>query len=115
MMSIWFLIYGRIALTGEPTRFENRSEALRRDYEVYAFRVGEPHERRVAVLFKDITERKRSEDALRASEEQFRRAIEDAPIPVIMHAEDGQVLQISKMWTELTGYMPRTSRLSMRG
>lgn len=42
--------------------------------------------------------------ATRASEEQFRRAIEEAPIPVIMHAEDGQVLQISRTWTELTGY-----------
>ena len=41
---------------------------------------------------------------MRASEEQFRRAIEDAPIPVMMHAEDGQVLQLSKAWTELTGY-----------
>jgi PAS domain S-box-containing protein len=52
----------------------------------------------------DITARKRAEAALRESEEQFRRAIEDAPIPVIMYAEDGQVLQFSKTWTELTGY-----------
>ena len=52
----------------------------------------------------DIQERKVSEAAMRASEEQFRRAIEDAPIPVIMHAEDGQVLQISKTWTKVTGY-----------
>src|SRR4051812_32134089 len=43
-------------------------------------------------------------EALRASEKQFRRAIEDAPIPMIMHAEDGQVLQISRTWIELTGY-----------
>ena len=41
---------------------------------------------------------------LSRSEEQFRRAIEEAPIPVIMHAEDGQVLQISKTWAFLTGY-----------
>ena len=41
---------------------------------------------------------------LRLSEEHFRRAVEDAPIPVIMHAEDGEVLQISKTWTQLTGY-----------
>ncbi|WP_205503860.1 PAS domain S-box protein [Rufibacter psychrotolerans] len=52
----------------------------------------------------DITERKQIEEALQKSEEQFRRAIEDAPIPVIMHAEDGEVLQISHSWTELTGY-----------
>lgn len=51
-------------------------------------------------------ERARAEAALRASEEQFRRALEDAPIPVIMQAEDGQVLQISRTWTELTGYGP---------
>ncbi|HYE14778.1 MAG TPA: CheR family methyltransferase, partial [Pyrinomonadaceae bacterium] len=58
----------------------------------------------VVVTFTDITERKRAQQALRESEEQFRRAIEDAPIPIIMHAEDGEVLQISRAWTELTGY-----------
>ncbi|HUR59991.1 MAG TPA: PAS domain S-box protein, partial [Opitutaceae bacterium] len=52
----------------------------------------------------DISARKHAEEALRASEEQFRRAIEDAPIPIIMHAQDGQVLQISSTWTDLTGY-----------
>ncbi|MBX9585410.1 MAG: PAS domain S-box protein, partial [Gemmataceae bacterium] len=52
----------------------------------------------------DITDWKRAEDDLRESEEQFRRAIEDAPIPVIMQAEDGEVLQVSNTWTELTGY-----------
>src|SRR4029079_12325743 len=58
----------------------------------------------VVLTFMDITERERAEHAVRESEEQFRRAIEDAPIPVIMHAEDGQVLQISNTWTELTGH-----------
>ena len=58
----------------------------------------------VVVAFVDITARKTAEDALRASEEQFRRAIEDAPIPILMQAEDGQVLQLSRTWTELTGY-----------
>jgi len=44
--------------------------------------------------------------ALRESEQRFRRAILDAPMPVMMHTEDGEVLQISKVWTELTGYAP---------
>jgi PAS domain S-box-containing protein len=52
----------------------------------------------------DITARKQTEEALRESEEQFRRAILDAPIPIIMHAEDGEVLQVSRTWTEMTGY-----------
>ncbi|MBX9623456.1 MAG: PAS domain-containing protein [Gemmataceae bacterium] len=37
-------------------------------FDVYAFRVGPADARRVAVLFTDITARKRTEDALRASE-----------------------------------------------
>ncbi len=53
---------------------------------------------------KEVDDRARAETAVRASEEQFRRAIQEAPIPVIMQAEDGQVLQISRTWTDLTGY-----------
>ena len=58
----------------------------------------------VVLSFMDMTARERAEHALRESEEQFRRAIEEAPIPIIMHAEDGEVLQVSRTWTELTGY-----------
>jgi PAS domain S-box-containing protein len=58
----------------------------------------------VVITFVDFTELRHAEEALREREEQFRRAIEDAPIPVIMLAEDGQVLQISRTFTELTGY-----------
>ena len=57
----WFKIYGQIALTGEPSRFENHAQQLHRWYDVYAFRLGEPEDRKVAILFKDITERKLAE------------------------------------------------------
>jgi PAS domain S-box-containing protein len=64
----WFEIYGRIALTGEAIRFENSARALGRWYDVYAFRVGAPAQRRVAILFNDVMERHRAEVALRQSE-----------------------------------------------
>lgn len=57
----WFETYGRIALTGTPERFENRAAALGREYDVYAFRMGEPDAHTVALLFTDISERKRHE------------------------------------------------------
>ena len=57
----WFEVYGRIAMTGEAARFQNRAEQLHRWYDVYAFRLGEPKNRQVAILFSDITERKATE------------------------------------------------------
>lgn len=60
--SKWVDIYGRVAETGESVRFEESSPALNgRTFDLYAFRVGAPAERRVAVLFTDITERKANE------------------------------------------------------
>lgn len=52
----------------------------------------------------DVTKYKQTEAALRASEAWFRRAILKTPFPLMIHAEDGEVLQISEAWTELTGY-----------
>jgi PAS domain S-box-containing protein len=72
----WYEIYGRIALTGKPERFEQRAESLGADYDVYAFRIGAPEERKVGILFNDVSERKRSEAALRESERQFRALFE---------------------------------------
>lgn len=61
MEAHWYEIYGQIVLTGVAQRFENGSEAMNRWYDVYAFRIGEPKSRKVAVLFQDISVRKRLE------------------------------------------------------
>jgi len=68
----WFEIYGKIAVTGQPVRFVNRAEQLHRWYDVYAFRLGRSENRQVAVLFNDITERRQTEEELRASRGQLR-------------------------------------------
>jgi PAS domain S-box-containing protein len=60
----WFDIYGQVARTGEPVRFTQQARALQRAFSVYAFRIGEPAENLVAVLFSDITEKQRAEEAL---------------------------------------------------
>ncbi len=70
----WLTSYGRVALTGEPTRFANEYKTLNRWFDVYAFRVGPPDARRVAVLFTDITPRKRAEAERERLVEQLRDA-----------------------------------------
>ena len=52
----------------------------------------------------NITDRKQAEIELQHSEDRFRRAVLNAPLPIMIHSEDGEVLQISRAWTELTGY-----------
>jgi PAS domain S-box-containing protein len=48
--------------------------------------------------------RKRSVKKLQETENQLYRVVRDAPIPLMVHSEDGQVHMVNKMWTELTGY-----------
>jgi PAS domain S-box-containing protein len=57
----WYQLYGKVAMTGEPVRAAEGSEAMGRWFDVNAFRVGGQESRKVAVLFNNITERKQSE------------------------------------------------------
>jgi len=72
----WFDTYGRVALTGHPARFENYSTPLDRWWDVYAFRISGLH--RVAVLFRDITDKKRAEVSLRELNDNLEQRVADA-------------------------------------
>lgn len=67
-------------------------------------RSGQPL-RMLGVVF-DITDRKQAEINLQESEERFRKATIDAPLPIILHADDGVILQVNHAWTEISGYSP---------
>lgn len=69
----WFDVYAKIALTGEPARFELPARGLNKWYEVFAYRVGNPNDRLIAVLFSDISDRRNKENRLQAGEEHLRK------------------------------------------
>jgi PAS domain S-box-containing protein len=71
----WFDFYGRVALTGEPARAENGSAVLGRWWDVHAFRIGEPGDRRVAVLFNDVSPRRKAELALQELNRTLERRV----------------------------------------
>ena len=71
--TFWFETYANVALTGKPVRFINEAKALNRWFDVYAFRLGGSESRKVAVLFTNITERRRTEQALMAAKNEIGR------------------------------------------
>lgn len=94
----WFEIYGKIALTGKSMRFQNPAKELNRYYDVYAFKIGGNESRRVGILFRDISERKKVEEKYRALFEQNHEAI------LIADLETKQYIDCNKAAEELTGY-----------
>lgn len=67
----WIDRYGQVALTGLPAHIEAFSGALDRWYEAFAYC---PSPGQFAVVFSDVTERKRVEEALHRSREDLARA-----------------------------------------
>ena len=55
----WYEIFGNVATTGVPKRFQHEAKFLKRWYDVYAFRIDEPNEHHVAILFNNIPEGKK--------------------------------------------------------
>lgn len=60
----WVARYGGVLRTGEPIRFERELEATGRYLSLSAFRIEPASRKQVAVLFEDVTARRRAENEL---------------------------------------------------
>lgn len=55
-------------------------------------------------LREQVEQVRQSQSALQQSEQRFRKAVEEAPQPMMILAEDGEVMTLSRTWTDITGY-----------
>lgn len=99
----WFETYGEIALTGKPLRFEKRAGALGRWYDVYAFRIGAPIQRIVAILFNDITKRKHDEEHLALLTREIEHRANNMLALVVSTAQLTQADSLPEYREKLTG------------
>jgi PAS domain S-box-containing protein len=65
---MWIKVFEKVIKTGLPTRLEDYHQATNRYYSAYYFPFGN---KKVGVLFSDITERKKAEEALKQRTEQL--------------------------------------------
>jgi PAS domain S-box-containing protein len=88
----------------EPALSNNQGASRWIEVHLYSVKDEAENVQEVVLITRDISDRKHAEQHLQSSEERFRRAILDAPLPMMLHAEDGEVVQINRTWTQLTGY-----------
>ena len=97
--------YRRAASMGERYQADQvnyDSTGILGAFEVHAFGT-EPS--RMAVFFRDITERKRAEEQLKQSEERFRTIFQTTPDAItIARLSDGIYITVNDGFTTLTGY-----------
>jgi PAS domain S-box-containing protein len=97
----------RRTLAGEPCELE--IEAMRRSGERFQSEVrtipvrhrGEPH---ALAIVRDVTERKRAETALRASEEQYRAIFDSSADTLVLWDADFRIVDVNAAYEAMTGY-----------
>jgi PAS domain S-box-containing protein len=70
----WITSYGRVALTGKPAIFENFAAPLGKWYGIYAY---SPVKNQFAVLFRDITESRQTEEELEQHRSRLAELVEE--------------------------------------
>ena len=100
----WVEIYGRVALTGEAVRFVEGSEALNRWFDVYAFRTGAAENRRVAILFNNITTRRQAEENLEHQKTLLEALTESVLDGIVILSNDGRLLHFNQQFLDIWNF-----------
>lgn len=107
----WFDIYGKVALSGEPVRFEHQAKPLdQRWYDVHAFRIGAPGAHQVAILFNDITGRRSAEQQQKMLHEELGHRMKNSM--ALVQAIASQTLRGAGDRTAVKAFTQRVQALS---
>jgi len=110
----WFEIYGSVASTGETVRLEQGSEPMGRWFDLNAFRIGTPEDRRVAILFKDVSatrsaalEREKLLRALDVERSRLFEVFQQSPtFLAVLRGPDHVFELVNEAYNGLTGHRP---------
>ncbi|MGD9158390.1 MAG: PAS domain S-box protein [Desulfobacteraceae bacterium] len=93
-------IYGKVALTGKPIIFDFHNKYTDEYFVITAF---QPAKGQFACIFQNITELKKTENALRESEHKF-RIIAENPVSGIFIIQNTEFIYVNDRMAEMYGY-----------
>jgi two-component system NtrC family sensor kinase len=90
---------------GNTIRWEHHTTSLDQTYEIIEFPLRDS-ERNISKvsIFRDITPRKRREEKLKASEQDYRRLFEHVGVGVYISSKEGKFLDANKALLDMLGY-----------
>jgi PAS domain S-box-containing protein len=59
---------------------------------------------RVLGIVRDLTDRHLYQRALAESDRRLQWALQQAPIPIMIHSDDGQIIELNRAWERISGY-----------
>ena len=103
----WVEVCGQVALTGAPAHFENYSTILKKHFEVFAWR---PAPRQFAVLFVDITGRRRAEESLAKERTNLQTIFDAVNVGMMLVDPAGAVKRVNSAVARWIGKDPASIR-----
>jgi PAS domain S-box-containing protein len=98
----WIDTYASVALNGNPVRFESYNRDLDRYFSLYCY---SPGPRRFAVVFSDITARKRAEEESARDHELLTRLFERLPVMIATYHPSIGTFRFNREFTSVLGWL----------
>jgi PAS domain S-box-containing protein len=93
--------FSSVALAGQASRLAVHFPPLARHFEISIAPLGPGF---FATIFLDVSEQRRHEEALRSSEERFRKVFNFAPDPLTISSPDGLLVSCNEAFCKVAGY-----------
>lgn len=104
----WIDTYGKVALTGEPFRFENFNISTNKYFTVNAY---QPAPNQFACTFSDVTMRVRAEEETKRIMARLRGLLENSPSLIVIVDERGNLVEVSAAAEKVMGLKEESASL----